>query len=540
MRLRALAAWILLPPLLGVALAAWFVGYAVSDERAEMEQVGALALSGDVVADANGFAAGKVADLDALDAFSYDHPGLSFYKQSADLMRESMTRDQLFQALQATEDLAANLLPRLAAVGDAPPEVAAVLERLDREVLDAIAAGEVGLVDPEPYSVALNWLQGEYLDSDTRAEDASTALLAVTSRPPYWRDRQFLGFAIALVLLAVTGSLLALWRVSSSSRSRDERLAKAERRSDQLHQIVTTARRLSADSDFSSLSRTLMTETRDLLRGDVAVLVRRDGSRLVPVVAKGDLPVGAITTGDGAIGRCVETGAVTRTVVPSDPFLPGAPGPLALLAAPLVADAHVIGAIAVASNSSTMFDENDESALQLLALLAAGAVTAAQRYDSTVALALHDPLTGLANRRRLDHDLATAAVTEEHVGFLMVDIDHFKSFNDLHGHQRGDELLRAVGAAISSAVRQGDVVYRYGGEEFCVLLPATDAATAAVVAERVRAAVISSTALTPHPVTVSVGVAAQTAPLSPTDLVDRADAALYAAKQAGRDRVALA
>jgi diguanylate cyclase (GGDEF)-like protein len=122
----------------------------------------------------------------------------------------------------------------------------------------------------------------------------------------------------------------------------------------------------------------------------------------------------------------------------------------------------------------------------------------------------------------------------------MVDIDHFKSYNDRHGHQRGDELLQTVADAISAAVRDGDVVYRYGGEEFSVLLPGTDVATAASVAERVRTAVATATSGFAEPVTVSVGVAAEAAPIAPTDLVERADTALYAAKQDGRDRIALA
>ena len=120
----------------------------------------------------------------------------------------------------------------------------------------------------------------------------------------------------------------------------------------------------------------------------------------------------------------------------------------------------------------------------------------------------------------------------------MVDIDHFKAFNDVHGHRRGDELLRVVAGAIASAVREEDVVYRYGGEEFSVLLAAADVVEAGVIAERVRAAVRTATTSDGvGPVTVSVGVAAQGAPIVATTLVEHADAALYAAKEAGRDRV---
>jgi diguanylate cyclase (GGDEF)-like protein len=538
MRLRALAPWILLPPLLGSVLATWFVSHAVSGERAEMTLLAQRALRDDVVATASGWVTSETTSLLAIDAFTHVPSSMSWLAATG--AYDGTEPPIILQSLRFTDSEGAAILERLRAVGGADTAVATVLAPLDGEVLDDLEAGRTGFVDPEPYADAWQLLADETQVAEARSADATLELGGLTAADPYWRDGSFLGFALALALLAITGGVLALWRVHSAGRDGSHALAKAHGRSEQLRRIITAARRMSADSDFSSLSRTLMGETRELLGGDLATLVRRDGSRLEPVVVNGDLPVTGITTGDGAIGRCVETGAVTRTIVPLDPFLPGVVGPLALLAAPLVADGHVIGAMVVASRTATMFDENDEAALQLLALLAAGAVTAAQRYDSTVALALHDPLTGLANRRRLDHDLATSAVVEEQVGFLMVDIDHFKAFNDRYGHQRGDELLRVVARAISAAVRDTDVVYRYGGEEFSVLLPATDAPTAAIIAERVRASVVTATAGSEHAVSVSVGVAAQIAPISPAYLVERADAALYAAKQSGRDRVSLA
>jgi diguanylate cyclase (GGDEF)-like protein len=288
------------------------------------------------------------------------------------------------------------------------------------------------------------------------------------------------------------------------------------------------------------MAQVLLTELRALVGGDLAALVIRDGARLEPVAVKGSMRPIAIASGEGTVGRCVDAGTTERVVVPTDPLLPDVPGPLAILATPLVDAGHVIGAVVVVSQAAQMFDEGDEATLQMLALLAAGATTAAQRYESTVALALRDPLTGLANRRRLDHDLTTAAVAEAEVAFLMVDIDHFKAFNDRHGHQRGDDLLRLVAEALAQAVRTGDVVYRYGGEEFCVLLPGTDTATATVVAERLRESVAEASHSFGEPVTVSVGVASQVAPVEPALLVERADAALYDAKRSGRDQIALA
>jgi diguanylate cyclase (GGDEF)-like protein len=282
-----------------------------------------------------------------------------------------------------------------------------------------------------------------------------------------------------------------------------------------------------------------VSETREVLRSEAVALVRRDGARVSPFVAAGELDLVAVRTGDGVVGRCIDTGSVIRTVVPSEPFFAGVAGPIAVLAAPLVADGHVIGALIAASRTSVGFDENDEMAIALLAFLGAGDVIAAQRFDSTLAMAQRDALTGLLNRRRLDGDLAARAGNVTPVAFLMIDVDHFKAFNDAFGHQRGDDLLRSVAAAISDAVREGDVVYRYGGEEFCVLLPDADAAIAGVVAERVRAGVRAATEHGPRPVTVSVGVASHDRGGAPWTLVERADAALYAAKQTGRDRVVM-
>ena len=122
----------------------------------------------------------------------------------------------------------------------------------------------------------------------------------------------------------------------------------------------------------------------------------------------------------------------------------------------------------------------------------------------------------------------------------MVDIDHFKRINDRFGHDVGDEVLRAVGGAIGGAVREGDVPARFGGEEFVVLLRKPSGRTAVEVAERIRAAVgeLDLRAFGPGPASVSVGVAVQEEPEEPiSELLARADRALYRAKRNGRNRV---
>lgn len=163
-----------------------------------------------------------------------------------------------------------------------------------------------------------------------------------------------------------------------------------------------------------------------------------------------------------------------------------------------------------------------------------------------------DRLLGIANRGYFDERLAQACAgafrREQPLALLMIDVDHFKQFNDLHGHPAGDVCLQAVARAVQkSMARSTDLVARYGGEELAVLLPDTDAAGAAVVAARLVEEVAALAV--PHGasdvaehVSVSVGVAAQV-PLGKSEtasLVQEADAALYEAKAAGRNRWVLA
>ncbi|KLD75658.1 sensor domain-containing diguanylate cyclase [Xanthomonas hyacinthi] len=160
-----------------------------------------------------------------------------------------------------------------------------------------------------------------------------------------------------------------------------------------------------------------------------------------------------------------------------------------------------------------------------------------------------DPLIGIYNRRGFDYKLQRALqqrqVTHSPVSLLMIDVDHFKLYNDTYGHVNGDACLRQVGQAMAScALRLNDVAARYGGEEFAIILPFTDEKGAERVAQQVRSAVRElalphASSPTDARVTVSIGIACAdmgNQQWTVTDLVDKADAALYRAKQAGRDR----
>ena len=173
-----------------------------------------------------------------------------------------------------------------------------------------------------------------------------------------------------------------------------------------------------------------------------------------------------------------------------------------------------------------------------------------QNYRRSLALALTDEVTGLYNRRylfaHLDELLARVSAEGAGVALLMVDIDHFKRVNDTWGHGAGDEVLRQVARRAQDSVRSVDLVARLGGEEFAVVMPETDVAVAVAVAERLRAAIAGLPfALNQGgarlPVTISIGVATALAGGDDRDrLLRRADAALYEAKAAGRNRVAAA
>jgi diguanylate cyclase len=182
------------------------------------------------------------------------------------------------------------------------------------------------------------------------------------------------------------------------------------------------------------------------------------------------------------------------------------------------------------------------SALGLAASVKSQLQAQKKLIDSYMSEARTDALTGLGNRRALNLELERRIAQRQRqaiaVSLLIVDVDHFKKFNDCHGHQAGDEMLRAVSRVLCASFRDMDLVTRYGGEEFAVVLPGITLSDASPVAERVRVAVADSSYRyrdADLAVTVSVGVAEAKSLDTADELVCRADAALYAAKKAGRN-----
>jgi diguanylate cyclase (GGDEF)-like protein len=162
---------------------------------------------------------------------------------------------------------------------------------------------------------------------------------------------------------------------------------------------------------------------------------------------------------------------------------------------------------------------------------------------------IKDALTGLYNRRymeeTLDREVRRAARAEQSLGIIMLDLDHFKKFNDTYGHDAGDAVLRETGTFLFKSIRAEDFVCRFGGEEFVVILPTADLAATRGRAERVRLKMKELTIVhqgrSMGMITISVGVAVfPEHGMSPKELMAAADAALYEAKRGGRDQVVVA
>lgn len=218
---------------------------------------------------------------------------------------------------------------------------------------------------------------------------------------------------------------------------------------------------------------------------------------------------------------------------------------LSAIVAPLILKNQVLGAVSLESNQVDAFNDNDLRLLVSFAATATAAIHNANLHSEVQKLAITDALTNLYNRRGF-YELGQREVERSRrykrpLVAIMMDIDHFKFINDFYGHAAGDQVLQAVAKRCSENLRRIDILGRFGGDEFTILLPETDMFTASGVAERVRQYVANRPVMTdtsPVTITVSLGVARATATTPDLDvLISRADAAMYLAKKAGRNRV---
>ncbi len=212
---------------------------------------------------------------------------------------------------------------------------------------------------------------------------------------------------------------------------------------------------------------------------------------------------------------------------------------------PIKSRGHLIGILALGKKKSGgLYLSEDIELLRSMAGQAGIIIDNARVYSQAVTWANTDAITELYNHRhfheRIDQEIARGSRFGSIFSLVMIDLDHFKTFNDNYGHLAGDEVLRRVGKCIESSIRTVDMAFRYGGEEFAVILPGTRLNDAMKAAERIRNTIESKASPGTMPVTASFGVSSWPIDgMTKQDVIGRADAALYQAKQGGRNKVVL-
>ncbi len=329
-------------------------------------------------------------------------------------------------------------------------------------------------------------------------------------------------------------------------------------RNDQLNALYAVFSEITDTLSMRYVISATLRETLRVMNGTIVVLRLLQGGELAVVgnlTAEGkEIPnLPPVPLGEGPTGRVARRGRSMRidhgaqalvgpSPVPDDPNSGVESG----IIVPLIVGARVVGTLAVWARATTAFSDEDERVLEMMASQVATAVVAADHAESSERKALHDPLTGLPNRRQLAEDIANHFDKFDGGGKAavgMVDVDRFKLVNDEYGHRVGDVSLQKIAAVLRTAMREGDMIYRYGGEEFVAIFEGASGQDALIAAERLRMAVettpITGDQLeTVSPITVSIGLALL--PDHGTDineLIQKADRAMYRAKEAGRNRV---
>ena len=228
----------------------------------------------------------------------------------------------------------------------------------------------------------------------------------------------------------------------------------------------------------------------------------------------------------------------------TSPGLEAGGHPQHVLVVPVQRSGQLMGAMELYLNAWRELSEDQADLLTGVASQAAIAIRHAQLFQAQEENALTDELTKLPNRRALAQrflqEVQRARRHHKAIAFLMVDLDHFKQVNDSYGHLNGDAVLAELASILTAGARESDVCARYGGEEFGIILHETTDSGALTLAERIRAKVAAATFPGGLKLTISIGVAATAEPALFTSLIERADQALYAAKQSGRNQVRVA
>ena len=326
----------------------------------------------------------------------------------------------------------------------------------------------------------------------------------------------------------------------------------SEGRRAMLERLTVATREISAARTPEAVRSAGLSQASRIARGATAMLARAGAEAELATLSWEDEGIGFRCSGT-AIGVALLTDRTTRLAAASGDH-PNALferslvrevfGGADLLSVPLSIGPDRVGVLCIVESPGRELTAIEESALNSLADHLALALERAERLREAEQESTTDALTGLANRRGLGESLiktvATARAAGGHVGLCMIDIDHFKRYNDAHGHDQGDQVLRILGEVLRLSVRATDLAGRYGGEEFMLILPGVDRRTVDRITDRIRER-LAGVAIDGGPITVSMGVAIFPADRAdPGELVKAADVALYQAKQLGRDRVEFA
>ena len=323
----------------------------------------------------------------------------------------------------------------------------------------------------------------------------------------------------------------------------DRRLAeaRAEEHLADLEHILMAARTLTTSTDAAESRHTICTTARTIAGADVAFYFERDPetSLIVRTGSTMELPADAgVDQRRSFVAMFFENREAT--FVPdlaadsrADIAMAGRIGVAAAYWQPVRNGEDLLGVLVLGwSAPNPLMDGRARSLLEVLSTQVAGALARSQLVEQLQAMARTDPLTGLLNRRAmteaLERDVAGSRRLTRPLSIAMLDLDHFKAFNDRFGHQSGDRLLAGAARRWTAELRPMDTLARYGGEEFLVLLPSCEVQAATRIADRLRGAV-------PEGQTCSIGVAQWDGTETTGSLIARADAALYAAKAAGRN-----
>ncbi len=312
---------------------------------------------------------------------------------------------------------------------------------------------------------------------------------------------------------------------------------------------------IGATLDLEEITRILAREIKGIVNCDGCAIMLIENNNLKILASLGFSRAsgyGQLTTDTPVVRYILATkqGIVTGDI--RDTFFAGSipAGKMinSLVCMPIIINGVVRGIIHLDSARKNAFRDEDMEFIRLLGNEVSIAFERSFLYSQIKDISIQDGLTGCLNRRKFDVDIvaeiAAAKQSGKPLSMLMIDIDWFKKYNDFHGHQKGDVILQKLAQVIKAGVRPYDKSYRYGGEEFAVILPETAKDKAAVVAERLRKTIQQETferADKSQPdgrLTISIGVAGFPADAgNVTELIRAADTAMYSAKNSGRNRV---